>query len=134
MLGIPNQCSAYSSERNFQAFLQCGNHATVSEDPTKTYKALLKDNKKGYALLFDPTLIPFLLNCHVTPQGIVDLDTPNKNPRPIFDGSFRPFPWCTSINDWTHKRNEPPLTFAAAEMNLMIWVYDLRVSYPFQEI
>lgn len=132
--GIPQSVNADATEANFQAFFTYGNHATVDEDPAKTYKALVKDNKKGYTLLFDPRFIPFLLHCHLTPQGVVDLNTINKNPRPIFDSSFRPFPWCSSINDWTHKRNEPPLTFAHAEEAFMIWIYNLRISYPYSEI
>ncbi len=132
--GVPRLCNASATEANFQAFFQYRNHATVDEDPMKTYKALVKDNKRGYTLLFDERFIPFVLHCHVTPQGIVDLDTINKNPRPIFDSSFRPFPWCSAINDWTHKSNEPPLTFAEAELNFMIWLYNLRISYPLEEI
>ena len=132
--GIPRRCNASSTEANFQAYLAYGNHATVNEAPEKTYAALVKDNKKGYTILFDKRLIPFLLHCHVTPQGIVDLHTIHKNPRPIFDSSFRPFPWCMAINDWTTKATEPPLTFATAELMFMIWVYNLRVTYPDKEI
>ncbi len=132
--GIPNALNATSTEANFQAFLAYGNHRTVEEDPQKTLQALIKDNKRGYTLLFDQRLVPFLLQCHVTPQGVVDLDAINKNPRPIFDSSFRPYPWCQAINDWTSKDTEPPLTFAEAELNFMIWVYNLRISYPNQEI
>jgi hypothetical protein len=70
----------------------------------------------------------------MTPQGLVDLNTPYKNPRPIFDSSFCPHPWCFSINDWTHKDNEPELTFAGAELGFMIWLYNLRITYPDLEI
>ena len=132
--GIPRRCNASSTEANFQAYLAYGNHATVDEAPAKTYAALVKDNKKGYTILFDKRLTQFLLHCHVTPQGIVDLHTIHKNPRPIFDSSFRPFPWCMAINDWTTKDTEPTLTFATAELMFMIWVYNLRVTYPTQEI
>lgn len=132
--GIPNRCQAFSSAENFEAFYSYGNHATVEAEPEKTYQAMVKDNRKGYTLLFDQRLVPFLLHCHVTPQGVVDLDTPYKKPRPIFDSSFRPAPWCHSINDWTDKKWEPPLTFAGAEMAFMIWVYNLRVTYPADEI
>lgn len=132
--GIPTYCNVSSTERNFQAFYAYGNHATMNEEPEKTLKALIKDNKKGYTLLFDPRLIPFLLNCHVTPQGVVDLNTLHKNPRPIFDSSFRPEIWSMAINDWTNKTNEPPLTFALAELVFMVWLYNLRISYPREEI
>ena len=78
--GIPRRCNASSTEANFQAYLAYGNHATVNEAPEKTYAALVKDNRKGYTILFDQRLIQFLLHCHVTPQGIVDLHTIHKNP------------------------------------------------------
>ena len=132
--GIPAACNAESTERNFLECCLYGNHTTVDEEPEKTFKAMVKDYKKGFTLLFDPRSVLFMLDCHLTPQGVVDLNTPGKKPRPIFDSSFRPQPWCSAINDWTHKDNEPELTFASAEMGFMIWLYNLRVSYPDEEI
>ena len=132
--GLPNKVQAFSTEDNFQAFYHYGNHSTMDEDPEKTYKALVKDNKKSYTILFDEAFAPFVLNGHTTPQGLVDLLSLFKNPRPIFDSSFRPFLWCFAINDWTHKRHEPPLTFMNAEMVFMIWLYNLRITYPWLEI
>jgi hypothetical protein len=95
---------------------------------------MVKDNRKGYTLLFDPRAVLFMLHCHVTPQGVVDLDHIYKNPRPIFDSSFRPHPWCFAINDWTSKDTEPDLTFAGAELGFMVWLYNLRITYPSLEI
>ena len=132
--GIPAQCNVESTEENFRAFYDYGNHTTVTEEPEKTYKAMVKDNKRGFTLLFDPKVVLLMLDCHVTPQGVVDLNTLYKNPRPIFDSSFRPHPWCSAINDWTDKDNEPRLTFAGAELGFMVWLYNLRVTYPDREI
>ena len=132
--GLPARIQAFATEENFQAFFQYGNHSTMDEDPEKTYKAMVKDNKKSYTLLFDQELLQFILHCHVTPQGLVDLLSPYKNPRPIFDSTFRPAIWAMAINDWTHKSNEPPLTFSLAELVFMIWIYNLRISYPWLEL
>jgi hypothetical protein len=132
--GIPGSCRAVSGEENFTAYYRYGNHSTVEDDPHKAYQALVKDNRKGFTLLFDYRAVLLMLHCHLTPQGLVDLNTPYKNPRPIFDSSFRPYPWCFAINDWTHKDNEPPLTFAGAELGFMVWLYNLRITYPLLEI
>jgi hypothetical protein len=132
--GIPGVCQAVSDEDNFAAYYRYGNHSTVKDDPDKAYQAMVKDNRKGFTLLFDHRAVLLMLHCHLTPQGLVDLNTPYKNPRPIFDSSFRPYPWCFAINDWTHKDNEPPLTFAGAELGFMIWLYNLRITYPDVEI
>jgi hypothetical protein len=69
-----------------------------------------------------------------TSQQLEKFNTPYKNPRPILDSSFCPYPWCFTINDWTHKDNEPPLTFAGAELGFMVWLYNLRITYPDLEI
>ena len=132
--GIPSLCAAEASEENFSAFYNYGNHSTVDDEPEKTYKAMVKDNRRGFTLLFDPRIVLLMLDCHVTPQGIVDLNSPYKNPRPIFDSSFRPYPWSHAINDWGHKDNEPRLTFASAELGFMVWLYNLRLTYPHLEI
>ena len=133
-MGIPAKCTASATEVNFEAYYRYGNHTTVDEEPEKTYKAMVKDNKKGYTLLLDSRILLLLLHCHVTPQGVVDLNTPYKNPRPIFDSSFRPNVDSIAINDITHKDNEPPLTFASAELGFMTWVYNLRLTYPDDEV
>jgi len=99
--GIPKCCNVSASNENDEAFVKYGNHLSCTKAPEKTYKALVKDAKHGFVILFDKRALPFVLNCHVTPQGVVYLDHPHKNPRPIFDSSFQPFPWCTAINDWT---------------------------------
>ena len=132
--GIPALCQATSTEENFRAFYDYGNHSTVDDDPLKTYQATVKDNRKGYTLLFDPRVVLLTLHCHLTPQGVVDVNSLHKKPRPIFDSSFRPYPWCFAINDWTSKSNEPPLTFSTAELGFMVWLYNLRITYPECEI
>jgi hypothetical protein len=132
--GLPRQCNAEASEKNFQAFYKYGNHSTVNLAPEKTYKTLVKYNKRGLNIIVDEDIVQFILNCHVTPQGIIDVDKPGKNPREIFDCSFRPEPWCFAINDWTTKKTEPPLTFMGAEMGLLVEMWNFRISYPTQEL
>jgi len=123
--GIPALCQAEATEENFLACYRYGNHSTVDEDPEKTCKAMVKDSRKGFTLLLDQHGILLMLHCHLTPQGVVDLNTPHKSPRPIFDSSFWPEPWCWAINDWTSPDNEPPLTFSTAEMEFLVCLYNL---------
>jgi hypothetical protein len=103
--GIPGICQAVSNEENFAAFYHYGNHSTVNNDPDKAYQAMVKDNRKGFMLLFNHQVVLLMLHCHLMLQGLVDLNTPYKNPRPIFDSSFCPYHWCFAVNDWTHKDN-----------------------------
>ena len=132
--GIPALCQAEATEENFAAYYKYGNHSTVDDEPEKTYQAMVKDARKGFTLLLDDRATLLMLHSHLTPQGVVDLNNLYKSPRPIFDSSFRPEPWCWAINDWTSPDNEPPLTFSTAELEFMVWLYNLRVTYPNLEI
>jgi hypothetical protein len=132
--GVPASCNAEASEANFQAYRAYGNHATMDEDPDMTYRTLLKENSRGYCLIFDSRMVHFTLNCHLTPNGLIDIGHPYKKPRQIFDCSNRPENWCSGINDWTNKHNEPPLHFGPSFLNALIWIYNMRISYPQAEI
>ena len=133
--GVPNYINAHSSEENFQAFRRFGNHRSIDAIPVNDVRqTLVKSFKRGYVLVMHPDLIDFIPHMHLTPQGIIDLDHPYKNPRPIFDSSCRPEPWCSAINDWTNKSNEPELVFATAFMMQLIWLWNLRITYPHEEI
>ncbi len=84
--------------------------------------------------MWDHSRLPQGLSWCPLSLSILPSNTIYKNPRPIFDSSFRPYPWCFAINDWTSKDNEPRLTFSQAEMGFMIWLYNLRITYPHLEI
>jgi hypothetical protein len=132
--GIPRRCRAVSTEANFQAFFRYGNHASASAAPDKAYQALVKDARRGFVIPFDRRVIPFVLHCHVTPQGMVDMDNPYKKPRPIFDSTFRPDDWCMAINDWTSMAQENPVLCVDIEKEFMQWIWNLRITYPSEEL
>ena len=132
--GVPKQCNAYEKEDSFRAYLAYGNHTTVNKEPGIARTTLIKDSKKGYVLLFDKRMVYFALNCHVTPIGLVGLDNKYKTPRPIFDSTFRPQPQFSGINDWTTKETEPPLHFGPSFGKYLVWLWNMRITYPTQEI
>jgi hypothetical protein len=76
--GIPRTCASFSSEDNFQAFYNYGNHKSANSAPDKALKALVKDARRGFVIPFDKRVIPFVLNCHVTPQGVRVRDKGSK--------------------------------------------------------
>jgi hypothetical protein len=132
--GIPNTCNASASEENFQSYLSYGNHSSIDEVPDKTYKSFVKDHARGYCLAFDERIVHFVLNCHITPGGLVNTDHSSKPARPIFDSSFRPTHSSYGINDWTNKATEPDILFANSFQKFLTWIYNLRITYPTSEI
>jgi hypothetical protein len=132
--GAPTICNATASDANFEAYRLYGNHASVTDEPKVTYRTLLKDAKRGYCIIVDQRMARFTLNCHLTPNGLVDVNHPHKNPRPIFDGAFQPEPWCFGINNWTTPKTEPPVNFATAFVNFLRWIYNARITFPRDEL
>jgi hypothetical protein len=132
--GAPAYCNASSTESNFRSFFEYGNHKTITEDIPKTQKALVKDIRRGYVLIMDPWLAFFVPNLHRTPLGMVDLNKLHKNPRPIFDSSFRPNPGAMAINDLTSKHTEPEIVFPQAWILYLTWIWNLRITYPREEL
>jgi hypothetical protein len=82
----------------------------------------------------DPWLNVFIPDLHCTPLGMVDLNKPHKDPRPIFDSSFRPGLWAMAIIDFTTKLLEPEIVFPLAWIRCLNWVLNLRIAYPRQEL
>jgi hypothetical protein len=134
VFGCPNQVNATSSDANFHAYLAYGNHTTVLDDIDATKAAFSKDVRRSYSLPANPILSYFAYHMHLNPVGMVLPTRPNKKHRPIVDCSFRPEVWCHAVNDWTSPTTEPDIHFAGSFQRYLIWIHNLRISYPTSEI
>jgi hypothetical protein len=132
--GAPGYINAVSSDDNFWNYYRYGNHKTILEDVPKTKKAMSKDIRRGYNIVMDQRLTLLIPHLHTTPIGMVDLNKIYKEPRPIFDSTFRVTPSSMAINDWMDPSNEPAIHFPHSFNNFCIWIYNLRISYPNEEI
>jgi len=132
--GAPNLCNAESTPENQAAFFEYGNHRSVLENHAVMLKTIKKEAHKGYILVFPVQLLEFIIHAHRTPQGIVDIDHPYRKPRPVFDSTHRPQPWCRAINDHLDNHNEPQLEFPVALMRYAVYIWNLRISYPRQDL
>ncbi len=132
--GAPAYINAESTDANFGHYFAYGNHKTILEDIPKTKKAMTKDVRRGYNLVMDERLALLIPHLHTTPIGMVDLAKIYKEPRPIFDSTFRVTPSCMAINDWVDPHNEPAIHFPKSFLKFCIWIYNLRISYPYLEI
>ena len=116
--GAPAYINAESTDANFGHYFAYGNHKTILEDIPKTKKAMSKDVRRGYNIVIDHRLARLIPHLHVTPIGMVDLQKIYKEPRPIFDSTFRPFPSSMAINDWVDPANEPEIHFPKSFLKL----------------
>lgn len=129
--GAPALCNAEASTANYHVYRAYGNHQYVLLNQAAKAKAMQKDSRRDFVLTMNSTLTDFIPNAHVTPMGIVNLDT---KPRPVFDSSFRPYPWSSAINNWTDKSNEPALKFPTSFLSHLTFIMNMQISYPDKEI
>ena len=126
--GAPACINAESTAANFGDCCNYGNHKTILEDIPKTKKAMTKDVRRGYNIVMDKRLALLIPHLHVTPMGMVDLDKIYKEPRPIFDSTFRVHPSSMAINDWVNPKDEPEIHFPKSFNHFCVWIYNLRIS------
>jgi hypothetical protein len=128
--GAPTICNGHSTASNFLDFYKHGNHKSTQDHPDEFLKVFLKDCKRGHALALDIRLLPFIYHAHLTPQGIINIENAWKSMRLVCDSSFRPNVHSMAINDWTDTANEPELEFPGCLYKLLVWIWNLRISYP----
>jgi hypothetical protein len=124
--GMPAIVNAEDTDENF--------HSSIDEDPDQALQALVKEQKGGWCIVLDKRILPFLLNAHLTPIGLINIGHAYKKPRLIWDASFRPEPWCNAINDMSSLDTEPPITFGDTFYVLLLHMANARASFPESEI
>ena len=128
--GAPKCLNATNTEANLLKYYRYGNHSTINDNPSVLHKVLVKDSKRGNVIIFDDRLFAFIPHSHTTPQGLADHNNPWKNARSLFDSSFRPDQLSMAINDWTSKHTEPPVTYPGSFSRYLVWLWNLRITYP----
>ncbi|MGH3053954.1 MAG: hypothetical protein ACRDL7_03130, partial [Gaiellaceae bacterium] len=130
--GAPSLLQADLSRKNFQAYLRYGAHQSVSNNIPGVMTTLNKEERNGYIIPLPKWTASFIPNLHLSPAGL--LVRSGKKDRLVFDASFRPFPWCTALNDFTDKKNEPPMIFGTTLNRHLRRIYNLRVTYKNEDI
>ncbi|CAJ1954270.1 unnamed protein product [Cylindrotheca closterium] len=132
--GAPKYVNAESTDENLRTFIAYGNHKTVYDDVSKTQSAVEKDILRNYLLAANPALLPYIRDAHTTPLGLVDACHEYRKPRIIFDATHHPSLTAMAVNDFTSKETEPEICFPRSFPNFLIWIYNLRITYPQEEI
>ena len=128
--GSPRKVNATNTEKNLKEYYYYGNHDSVKDNEKEMEKVLIKDSSRGNTVLVDRRLFGYIPNCHLSPQGLAYLLDLWKEARHLSDSSHHVHPESMAINDWTTKKTEPPLYFPGSFMRFLIWVYNLRITYP----
>ena len=130
--GAPHRMYGHSSKRNFEIFKKYGNHSSILLKSEKILKVMNKEHKHQYAIALPCWIARFVPNLHLTPQGLVIKE--GKNDRLIFDASFKPTYDSFNINMSTDPTTAPPIEYGSKFFLHLCRIWNLRISYPDQDI
>ena len=130
--GCPSYFNWEKDATNKRAFVSRRNLPSVVQHGKLVTKMLTKEVRNSHLI----PMARWVGTCspwgrHV-PQNI--LIKPGKKPRLIWDGSTRMFWYETSMNMVMPMELEMEITFGTAFTDLCIWIWNLRISYPDEDI
>ena len=130
--GCPSYFNWEEDAANKRAFVSRRNLPSVAQHGNLVMKMLTKEVRSSHLI----PMARWVCTCspwgrHV-PQNIKI--KPGKKPRLIWDGLTRMFWYETSMNMVMPMELEMEITFGTAFTDLCIWIWNLRISYPDEDI
>ena len=129
--GCPSYLDFEEEYENKHMVLRKGNQQTFLQFPEVTAKAMNKEEKNSHVLALREWVVHFSPYCSATPQGI--WEKYGKH-RVIFDSSTQTCPHEIVLNHETSTDGEAIIDFGMAKIQLLINIYNWRISYPTEVI
>jgi hypothetical protein len=130
--GCPLYFNWEEDAANKRAFVSRRNLPSVAQHDKLVAKTLTKEVRNSHLIPMAQWLCTCLPWGQRAPQNI--LIKLRKKPHLIWDGSIRMFWYETSMNMVMPMELETEITFGTAFTNLCIWIWNLRISYPEEDI
>ena len=132
-IGAPSFIRGHNTRSNFLDYYRYGNHTTIEKNQKLVAKALIKEDKYNFFLPFPSWMTRFFYHLDLSPEGLVI--KPGKADRLVFDATFKIHPQSLSLNTtWTHVKDEPPIWYGSAFRRHLLRIWNLRISYPSEDI
>jgi len=127
--GCPSYFNWEEDTDNKHAFVSRRNLPSVAQHVAKTLTKEVRNSHLIPMARWVCTCSPWGWHIHQNIQT-----KPKKKPRLIWDGSTCMFWHKTSMNMATPMELEMEITFGTAFTDLCIWIWNLRISYPDEDI
>ena len=131
-LQTPAEFNWEEPANNKAAFLRKGNSPSLDRHPDVVTKTLNKEERNHHLMPFPGWVARFSAHAHHVKQTI--LMKAGKKARLIWDGTDKSTADEITMNDVTNTAKEAAITFGCVYMAFCVWIYNLRVSYPSEEI
>jgi len=133
-VGCPNHFNATTTRANALLYWRQGNHPSIRAKLDQVMTTMNKEERNNYVVHVPHWLWRFVPHCFITPQHI--LQKPGKKDRQIFNAS-RKYDWdSTPVNTMTStpRGSELRCEFGSVRLSILVRAYNLRISYPNDDI
>jgi hypothetical protein len=130
--GCPARFNDEGTAKEFAEQLAYGNHASLDGNLDKVMKTMNKEDRKDQVLTFPEWVAHFIQHLMLTAQGYVML--PGKNDRLVFDASHMLHADSRPFNHRVDNAHEPEIFYGGSWLQYLIFLYNLRITYPHLEI
>ena len=133
--GCPAEFNWEEPAENKEAFIRRGNNPTVTAHCPHVLKTLNKEERNSHVMCFSRWLCRASPYARVNGQTLIPGDEEKgKKWRLVWDGTTKCYWYELTMNEVTPTRREPEITFGFAYMMFCIWIWNLRISFPNEEI
>jgi hypothetical protein len=122
--GAPAKFQLTESSESKMEHINNGNQRSLDDNPQKVKETINKEERYSHIICLPEFFAEISPYARVTPQGLV------KNKRIVWDGSTKRFESSVVMNDVTPTDEEAEITFGETFMNLLVWIYNMRISFP----
>lgn len=130
-VGAPARFNWEEPAWNKQAFISRGNNPSVARHIGATRKTINKEERNSTILPFLGFAVLFSAFGHIVPQH---LRVDSEKSRLIWNGKAKAYHWERTMNEMTDMHDEMPITFGYVYMNFCTWLWNMRITYPNEDI
>lgn len=129
--GCPSYLNWEEPAENKAAFLERGNNPTIDQYHEETWTTLNKEERNNHIVPFLAWVVDFSSSGRVTPQH---MQLKGDKKRLIWNGKLKRFGYEYTMNEVTDTTDETDITFGYVYIQFATWIYNLRASYPDEDI
>ena len=130
--GCPAYYNAHGTRENYIKYRQYGNHASLEQNEKRALTLMNKEDKRDFVLTLPAWMTDLIPNLQTNPQALRMIV--GKNDRLIHDSSFMVDEDSTPYNSRCEPELEPDIFFDTAWERHLTSIYNLRISFPDQDI
>ena len=137
--GCPANFNWEESTENKEVFISRGNNPSVDKNVEIVKKTMNDEERKSHVLPFPRWVARASPLGRCTPQTIIPGKVNNvtgvkKKSRLCWDGTTKVNWWEITMNEITPMEQEALITFGYVYMAFCIWIYNLRITFPKDDI